>query len=57
MEIMSSIKKLDDSQLNKLKIKVSTLDRASINKDTVESLSKNKLNTENIEGLTSLGDK
>jgi hypothetical protein len=54
---MSSIKKLDDSQLNKLKIKVSTLDTASINKDTVESLSKNKLNTENIEGLTSLGDK
>ena len=54
---MSSIKKLDDSQLNKLRIKVSTLDTASMNKDTIENISKNKLSTDKIEGLTSLGDK
>lgn len=57
---MSSIKKLDESQLNKLKIKVSTLDTASINNDTISNISKNKLNTKDIdkiESLTSLGDR
>lgn len=57
---MSSIKKLDDLQLNKLKIKVSTLDTASINNDTISNISKNKLNTKDIdkiESLTSLGDR
>lgn len=54
---MSSIKKLDDSQLNKLRIKVSTLETASINKEQIETISKNKLSTDKIESLTSLGDK